>query len=109
MSLGLMERVFPERLTLLLEEEVLKRGYCHERDFSLFHFSFQKHLYSFTDVIHRPEDKIPLSYLILGIAKTLSWDKPISYLWAEYHSIYFSYMFHDPWAVQSYTSYPPIG
>ena len=30
MSLGSMERVFPEQLTLLPEEEVLKRGYCYE-------------------------------------------------------------------------------
>ena len=50
-----------------------------------------------------------LSYLIAEIAETLSWDKLTSYLRAKYHSIYSSYMSHDPWAVQSCAPYPPVG
>ena len=106
-----MERVFPKRLTLLPEEEVLKRGYCHERDFSLFQFLLQRHLYSFTYIIPqaRGYDDLILSYLISEIAKTLSWDKPISYPRAGYCFIYSSYMFHDPCTVQSCAPYPPVG
>ena len=65
---------------------------CYEQDLSAFSFLLSK---TFTYIIHRPEDKVPLSYLTSEIAKTLSWDKPISYLQAEYSSIYSSYMFHD--------------
>ena len=36
------------------------------RNFSPFQFPFQRHLYSFTYIISRPGDKIPLSYLILS-------------------------------------------
>ena len=34
---------------------------------------------------------------ILGFAETLSHDKLVSYLWAEYLSIYSSHLFHDSW------------
>ena len=79
--------------------------------FHFFKFLFQRHLYSFTYVIPqaRGQDTLILSYLISEIAETLSWDKLISYLRAEYHSIYSSYMFHDPWAVRSCAPYPPVG